>query len=69
MEDPEFYIPALLNKAKASDLKRIYNIDEWIDENDFLKKVAVKKGKLARVIYNHNIPFRVVKLIQKQQPN
>jgi predicted RNA-binding protein len=58
-----------LDKAKASDLKRIYDIDDWIDDHDFLKKVAVKKGKLARVLYNHNIIFREEKLIQKQQPN
>ncbi|CAD8070445.1 unnamed protein product [Paramecium primaurelia] len=48
LEDPEYYIPALLEKAKASDLKRIYDIDDWIDEHDFLKKVAIKKGKLAK---------------------
>ena len=58
-----------MNKAKASDLKRIYDIDDWIDEQDFLKKVAVKKGKLARVIYYHNIICREEKRIQKQQPN
>lgn len=49
LEDPEFYIPTLLKKAKASDLRRIYEIEEWADDIEFLKKVAIKKGKLLRV--------------------
>jgi len=48
LEDPEFYIPRLLQKAKHEDLKRLYGIDEWVDHDDFLSKIAKKKGKLLK---------------------
>lgn len=29
-------------------LKKFYNIDDWEDTEDFIKKVAFKKGKLRK---------------------
>ena len=50
LDDPEYYIPSLLEKAKEKDLRKLYDIESWTDDNDFLKKVAIKKGKLSKVI-------------------
>jgi len=52
LDDPEYYIPSLLEKAKEKDLRKLYDIESWIDDNDFLKKVAIKKGKLMKVNIN-----------------
>ena len=50
LDDPEYYIPSLLENAKEKDLRKLYDIESWTDDNDFLKKVAIKKGKLSKVI-------------------
>ena len=49
LEDPVYYIREVLEKAKAKDLEKIYGIANWGDEEDFLKKVAEKKGRLLKV--------------------
>ena len=46
LEDPEYYIPAVLEQAKKEDLEKIYNVKGWGDCDDFLKLVAQKRGKL-----------------------
>lgn len=48
LEDPIYYINEVLNKAKAKDLEKLYNVSGWTDEEDFLKKVAEKKGRLLK---------------------
>lgn len=48
LEDPEFYIPNILERARAKDLMKMYDITEWTDHEDFLQKVGVKKGKLSK---------------------
>ena len=50
LEDPEYYIPAILERAKKTDLEKIYGIKGFNEHEDFLKLVAVKKGKLLKVI-------------------
>lgn len=37
LEDPSYYIPALLERARKEHLKRIYEVKEWEDDEDFLK--------------------------------
>lgn len=49
LEDPEFYIPDILERAKKEDMSKIYGIKDWTDHEDFLKQVAQKKGKLMKV--------------------
>ncbi|MFN9909885.1 MAG: hypothetical protein ACK56F_27835 [bacterium] len=49
LEDPEYYIPAILEQAKLLDLQKIYGVKDWQDCDDFLKMVATKKGKLMKV--------------------
>ena len=48
LEDPEFYIPNVLERAKYRDLSKMYGVADWEDHEDFLKKLAVKKGKLLK---------------------
>lgn len=40
LEDPEFYIPAILERAKTRDLEKIYSIKGWADADEFLKMLA-----------------------------
>ena len=39
-----------MQKAKKSDLQKIYTIDDWDTPEDFLEKFAIKNGKLLKVI-------------------
>lgn len=48
LEDPEFYIPEILKRAKTQDIEKLYGVKEWIDHDDFLKMIALKKGKLMK---------------------
>lgn len=57
LEDPAYYIREVLEKAKAKDLEKIYGVSNWIDEDDFLKKVAEKKGRLLKVIFCFKNPY------------
>jgi len=54
LEDPTYYIPELLKKAKKEDLMKIYGISDWGDgdEEVFLKLIAIKKGRLLKVLRN-----------------
>lgn len=36
IQDPEYYIPELLEKANARQLKALYKIEQWSDPDDFL---------------------------------
>ncbi|XP_075237758.1 nucleostemin 2 [Lycorma delicatula] len=45
---PEQYIPAVLDKVKHEHMSRTYKIDNWEDCDDFLKKYAIKTGKLLK---------------------
>ena len=46
--DPEVYIPALLDRVQKKHIQRIYHVNDWTDEEDFLKQVATYKGKLLK---------------------
>lgn len=48
LEDPEFYIPEILERAKKENLEKIYGIKDWTDHEDFLTMLAHKKGKLIK---------------------
>jgi nuclear GTP-binding protein len=37
LEDPSFYIPQLLTKIKPEIMQRIYKIEKFEDDEDFLK--------------------------------
>lgn len=46
--DPDYYISYLLEKCRKEDIQKIYGIDDWKDVDDFLRKVAVKFGRLLK---------------------
>lgn len=48
IDDPCYYIPEILNKVRPEHIKRIYGVEKWEDEEDFLKQLAIKKGKLRK---------------------
>lgn len=48
IDDPSYYIPEILNKVKPQQIRKIYGVENWTDEEDFLKQLAVKKGKLRK---------------------
>jgi len=40
INDPEVFIPSILNKVKKENLKKLYDIEDWADEDDFIMKVG-----------------------------
>ena len=48
IDDPCYYIPYVLEKVKVEHIKRIYGLEEWKDDEDFLEKLSFKKGKLKK---------------------
>lgn len=46
--DPEQYISALLSKVKKEYIVRTYNIKDWEDDEDFLRQLGLKTGKLLK---------------------
>lgn len=48
LEDPAYYIKEVLSKAKKEDLKKIYGVEDWENEEDFLTEVAKRKGRLLK---------------------
>lgn len=36
LDDPEYYIPAILEQAKRTDLEKIYGVKDWEDYYEFL---------------------------------
>jgi nuclear GTP-binding protein len=38
----------MLFECKAKDLERIYGVKDWTDYEDFLRLVALKKGRLLK---------------------
>lgn len=48
IEDPEDYIPVVLQRVKAEYMKKTYKIDEWSNPEDFLEKLAFRTGKLLK---------------------
>lgn len=48
VENPEQYIPALLNKVKKHHMERTYELGGWNDSTEFLELLARKGGRLLR---------------------
>lgn len=48
LPDPTIYIQAILDKVDPKHIYDIYGVAEWEDSEDFLKKVALKTGKLLK---------------------
>lgn len=48
LKDPDYYIGFMLEKANKNEIKKIYGIEDWKDTEDFLKKTAIKFGRLLK---------------------
>lgn len=48
IKDPEDHIPTVLERVKKEYLIKTYRVEDWSDAQDFLEKVAKKKGKLLK---------------------
>ena len=44
-------MPAVLEKVKSEYISSVYGLSSWTDVNDFMTKMAVKCGKLLKVMY------------------
>ncbi|EGR31865.1 hypothetical protein IMG5_100140 [Ichthyophthirius multifiliis] len=65
IDDPSYYIHAILKKADHVHIKRIYGIDKWDNDEHFLELLAQKKGKLKKVYFNLFIFIIIIYLIIK----
>ncbi|XP_034230798.1 nucleolar GTP-binding protein 2 [Thrips palmi] len=48
VENPDDYIPAVMERVRKEYLVKTYKIDDWDSPQDFLKKLAHKGGKLLK---------------------
>ena len=48
LPDPALYIQAILDKVEKKNIYDIYGVPDWEDSEDFLKKLALKTGKLLK---------------------
>ncbi|KAJ3039664.1 GTPase required for pre-60S ribosomal subunit nuclear export and maturation [Rhizophlyctis rosea] len=48
LSQPEYYIPAVLERVRKEYLGRTYEVKEWEDAEDFLAQVAKRTGKLLK---------------------
>lgn len=49
IDQPTYYISHILEKVKRKEvLSKMYGVEHWEDAEDFLKQVAIKKGKLRK---------------------
>ena len=51
IKDPADYVPAVLEKVKSGYIGKVYGLSDWTDASDFLTKLAVKCGKLLKVMW------------------
>ena len=50
IKDPADYVPAVLDKVRSEYIAKMYGLSDWTDASDFLTKLAVKCGKLLKVM-------------------
>uniref|UniRef100_K3WX25 Nucleolar GTP-binding protein 2 n=1 Tax=Globisporangium ultimum (strain ATCC 200006 / CBS 805.95 / DAOM BR144) TaxID=431595 RepID=K3WX25_GLOUD len=48
LPQPTDFIPAILDRVKKEYLTKVYHIESWKDEWDFLEQMAIKCGKLLQ---------------------
>eukprot|EP01017_Pseudomicrothorax_dubius_P028688 TRINITY_DN3423_c0_g1_i4.p1 TRINITY_DN3423_c0_g1~~TRINITY_DN3423_c0_g1_i4.p1 ORF type:complete len:107 (-),score=47.52 TRINITY_DN3423_c0_g1_i4:108-428(-) len=48
LKDPTFYLYEILRRVKPEEMKTLYGIESWDDEEHFLSQVAEKQGKLLK---------------------
>lgn len=53
IKDPYVYIDELLKRVEPKYIQRTYGIVSWEDGENFLEKMAVKFGRLLKVIWEY----------------
>jgi nuclear GTP-binding protein len=48
VENPEDYIPAVLERVKKEYMLKTYKVDDWESAEQFLEKLATRMGKLLK---------------------
>jgi nuclear GTP-binding protein len=48
VENPEDYIPAVLERVKKEYMLKTYKVDDWDSAEEFLEKLATRMGKLLK---------------------
>ena len=48
LQQPENHIDRLLERADAQKIMEIYGVESWTDGEDFLEKLAFRRGKLLK---------------------
>jgi nuclear GTP-binding protein len=48
LDNPEDYVPAILDKVRREYVVKTYGVDEWKDAEDFLKQLALKRGRMRK---------------------
>jgi|GEM_PF-161871 len=48
LDNPDDYIPEVLNRIKPEVVARTYGIAKWTDATDFLAQLAVKRGRMLK---------------------
>ncbi|XP_030749615.1 nucleolar GTP-binding protein 2 [Sitophilus oryzae] len=48
VNNPEDYIPAVLERVRKEYIVKTYKVNEWTDPNDFLEKMAQRSGRLLK---------------------
>lgn len=48
IKDPDFFIPSILERISKKVIQSVYGIEKFVDADDFLTKLAIKKGKMKR---------------------
>jgi nuclear GTP-binding protein len=48
LEDPAAYIYGILEKARKTDIQKIYGVEDWENDEEFLTLMAQKSGKLLK---------------------
>ena len=48
LESPEDYIPQILERIKPEYIARTYGVSDWRDAEDFLSKLAKKRGRMLK---------------------
>lgn len=54
IKNPEEHIGAVLERAKPEYIQKTYRIPTWNSAEDFLEKLAMRTGKLLKVL---NVPL------------
>ena len=48
LPDPTMFVQPILDRVERKHIYDVYGIPDWVDDEDFLKQLAMKTGKLLK---------------------